>query len=1824
MKKSYSKIFITLFALTAAYTNVFAQLAGTKTIGGTSPDYATLSDAVTALNSNGVGSGGVTFNIRDGAQAGNVTITATGTAANPIVFQSENLDASLVIISSSSNADIITLTGCSYITFNELTIDYTGSYSYSVFEIQNNSDNVTIQNCILDGSSSTTSSSTASVIYASESSSSDDCDNFVAQDCEISNGSIGVYFDMSSSQPGGFKVEGCELIDNLTSGVYARDIGAPIITGNSIHRSLNSSNTFFGIYLNNCDGQSQVTQNYIYTVGSGEIAYGISLNGSSSSSGNNATCANNSIQLENGGSSAYGIDQNSASEYWNIYSNTIYITGGSSSSSSYCYRSFTSTDDTKIQNNVFCHAGTSTGSSANQTIYIGNSSGVGSIDYNCYYTENTGNPFRGRWPSTNYTDFSSWTSATGESNSVNIDPEMLFVAGVGWKATANALTGDGTNLGLTQDVDGNNRQSPTTIGAHENGAGTSPNIIVSVTSLNQFITAVGTPSATQTYTVEGENLTANLIINAPTHWQIKQQGVGVFGSSVSLTPSSGTVAPTTIEARYNPSVAGTHSGNITHNSTGASERTVAVNGVSTWCTGSFAGTYTINPSSPANCNNYHTFADVVSDMVSGTRTDAPDYFHGPGIDGAVTFNVSAGTYTEQISIDEITGVSSTNTVTFKSQSGNNTSVTLTYPGSNSIGNNYTLDLNGADYVTFRDMSIKRSGSNTYAHVIEMHGDASNNHFINNVIEGRTGSSAENAALVWAGDDNAANSDNFFEDNHFMNGAAGIWYEGSFSNRKGNLSITGNLFECYRYGIYLQYIDGTTINDNRIVNASSFNSASTQGIYAFHLDDALSIQRNEIYLNRGTNVIGMELRSCEGDGSTFGTIANNMVAVGSSQSESSSGAGNGTGTTEGIYMNGTTHKNFYFNSWLSTSSNPTTARAFYVNGPSNANINLRNNIFAASNGGYAFYNSVSSAISSSNYNDFYAPGSSYYAHWGSSATSLSALQSNSGMDANSVDADPVFTSNVDLHAAGNGVDGYGTPAGSITVDIDGDTRDASTPDIGADEITTCTSPTVDTDPSGSTICENTNTTFSVVASGTNPSYQWQVNTGSGFVNVTNTGVYSGATTDELTITGATAGMDSYVYKCVVSGDCTPNDTSATATLTVNGVPTVTADPSPSSIGAGANTSFSVTATGAGLTYQWQVNTGNGFTNLGNGGVYSGVSTNTLNITGATLGMNGYTYRCVVSGTCTPSATSNSALLTVLNLGLTWNGSLSTNWFTSQNWTPNQVPTNSDDITIPDVANDPVITTNGATCRDMSIASGATLTINSGLTLAVNGDISANGNTVLGSGTVSIQTSGNSTLTGSLRINGVISVATGATLVTNNGLTLENGASLMHGTGTPGAGGSVSGNITVRRNGSTSSSVFNMWSTPVASAVVPGGDVYQYISANGTHSTTDDNPGPDPGWASYSGNMVVAKGYISTNGGNASFFGAPNDGNKTISVTTSSHPLNSLLQGSKFNLVGNPYPSAISANNLTSGNSGVITSSLYFWDDDLSGGGGYSAADFAVWNGTGSVGGGGHTPNGSIGSCQGFYVEASSSGNVSFANSMRGTNNSQFFRLASPQQDLKVWVSFEKDNLYNEVLVGFLSDATETRSEQYDAYKISALTEMSLSLVKGTDEFAIAAFPDNTLGRVVPLHLRLDADGTGVFKLARTENLNNNQVFLYDDYLNVMHNITADTSYATSVTVADAFDRFFLYFNPTITDVEEHEGSVSAHYWNNKLFVTSNDADERDVVLTVYDILGKQVFSRQGVDLSLGNNVFDLNGLSTGAYVVNVSGTIIYSSEKILVK
>lgn len=194
------------------------------------------------------------------------------------------------------------------------------------------------------------------------------------------------------------------------------------------------------------------------------------------------------------------------------------------------------------------------------------------------------------------------------------------------------------------------------------------------------------------------------------------------------------------------------------------------------------------------------------------------------------------------------------------------------------------------------------------------------------------------------------------------------------------------------------------------------------------------------------------------------------------------------------------------------------------------------------------------------------------------------------------------------------------------------------------IITAVSPvTITNHPTSSTVCVGANTSFSVAGSGSGIIYQWQVNTGSGFNDITNGGIYSGANAATLNLTGVTTGMSGYQYRCMLSNaTCTTPGTSNTATLTVNSLPAVSANPQNATICEGGSTTFSVTASGTGISYQWQLSTDGGTTynNI------AGANTASYTISSAATGMSGNRYRCIVSGTCTPAVTSTAALLTVI--------------------------------------------------------------------------------------------------------------------------------------------------------------------------------------------------------------------------------------------------------------------------------------------------------------------------------------------------------------------------------------------------------------------------------------------------------------------------------------------------------------------------------------------------------------------------------------------------
>jgi hypothetical protein len=185
----------------------------------------------------------------------------------------------------------------------------------------------------------------------------------------------------------------------------------------------------------------------------------------------------------------------------------------------------------------------------------------------------------------------------------------------------------------------------------------------------------------------------------------------------------------------------------------------------------------------------------------------------------------------------------------------------------------------------------------------------------------------------------------------------------------------------------------------------------------------------------------------------------------------------------------------------------------------------------------------------------------------------------------------------------------------------------------------TPPAVFTQPVDDTACAGSAASFSSTAIGSpTPARQWQRSTDGGGTWT----AIAGATGLTYSFTASLAD-NAHFYRALYYSEA-GSVTSNAATVRVDVTPFVTMNPSNATSCVSPNATFSVGATGGDLSYQWQVSSGSGYSDLTEFPPYSGVLTSTLTITGATAALNGNAYRCMVTNACA-STSSAGALLTV---------------------------------------------------------------------------------------------------------------------------------------------------------------------------------------------------------------------------------------------------------------------------------------------------------------------------------------------------------------------------------------------------------------------------------------------------------------------------------------------------------------------------------------------------------------------------------------------------
>ncbi|MFM6984234.1 MAG: PKD domain-containing protein [Chitinophagaceae bacterium] len=745
-----------------------------------------------------------------------------------------------------------------------------------------------------------------------------------------------------------------------------------------------------------------VTKNKIFmSAANGQVVRALIIASTTSTAASPTMVSNNWIVNSGGSGDCTGLAVYNCN-YLNFVNNNVLITSPLTSSAAYYhYPQYTNTYIRLINNNLI-----NKGSGYAYSVTGSNTSDLDTLDYNNLFSSGT---YLANWAGTTYTSLSGLQSASSKDvNSISVDP--------GYISPTNLHV---SNIGLNKkamkypwvpvDIDNELRDTMTPdIGADEFFPVSNDVGINSVDSPMVFC------AGTRNVRVKFQNFGIDTIKSVRIQWQINSSTQTSYNwtgtlapgaSSASLILGSYTFAantPYTIKAwTLNPN-------NLTDGR--KSNDTLSVTRYP-----GMSGTYKISDSLNADFKSFNS---------------AIAAFTARGICGPITFRVAPGTYNEQITLLQLPGMGASNPITFISMDKDSSLVRVVLPSTVATGNNNaTIQLRGADYIHFKGITFERTGTNIYALVVHILNGSTHNTFRNCQMIGLPLSAANNNAInIWS--DQGQDDYNEFHNNYVKFGQYSVSYSGLSSAHEVGTVFRGNTFDsAYNSSVQVIYNDAIDFSNNifkRIITPITSN-------YSLQLTDcdlAVRVMSNKFIDQGAENSI--VLTSCNATSGNPGFVANNAISKASGK---------------GIVLDGVDYQTVAFNS-------------IYLNAANSANygiystVNTTTNLVMKSNnmlleGGQAFFIPSASQVSASDYNNLMIKGGAF-AYWGASYTNLNDLSVASGKDINTKSVNPLFKSSTDLHISNPVLKGAGAAVTGITTDFDGELRNSTNPDIGADE------------------------------------------------------------------------------------------------------------------------------------------------------------------------------------------------------------------------------------------------------------------------------------------------------------------------------------------------------------------------------------------------------------------------------------------------------------------------------------------------------------------------------------------------------------------------------------------------------------------------------------------------------------------------------------------------------------------------------------------------------------------------------------------------------
>jgi hypothetical protein len=440
---------------------------------------------------------------------------------------------------------------------------------------------------------------------------------------------------------------------------------------------------------------------------------------------------------------------------------------------------------------------------------------------------------------------------------------------------------------------------------------------------------------------------------------------------------------------------------------------------------------------------------------------------------------------------------------------------------------------------------------------------------------------------------------------------------------------------------------------------------------------------------------------------------------------------------------------------------------------------------------------------------------------------------------------------------------------------------------------------------------------------------------------------------------------------------------------------------------------------------------------------------------------------------------------------------------------------------------------------------------------------------------------------------LTVNSGGTVTVENGITnngeiiIEDNGSLVQNTKD---GVNTGTNYTVERQSTSQPEEGNYtyWSSPLTSSTladITNAQLYYSFTASTQTWVAETS----------SSSMTPGKGYINTGDSSISY---PNTYTASFNGSTFNNGDISITLGfssdgdadNDWNLLGNPYPSAIDADTFIADNVN-IGGTLYFWTHNTADSvGDNTQDDYVLWNGTGSTGSctGCIAPTGNIASGQGFFAQALASGSAIFTNSMRISGSNDHFYKGQKQtsttiEENRIWLNLTGEQKFSQLLIGFMDDATDGFDRLFDGPRLDGGAAISFSSVLNDKPYGILGKAFMKKEEIIQLSINAKIVGDFKISIGKLEGLlKTATVVLIDDETGINHDLKKG-DYAFKISSTGVINnRFRLYITSKTANTKVYNLNRADVKVFSSIYALNILANTTIKEVKVYDLYGQVLF------------------------------------------